>query len=66
MTESRHDSETREELSNQVAKSFNKGVYFARKIVEWEGIWLRERRIWEGKWDAMQRAFHGQLTKEYR
>ena len=47
--ELRQDGETREELSFQVARSFNKGVYFARKIVEWERMWLRERRIQEGK-----------------
>ena len=57
MTESRHDGETREELSYQVARSFNKGVYFARKIVEWEGMWLRERRIKEGKRGCYGKTF---------
>jgi hypothetical protein len=57
LTESRHDGETREELSYQVARSFKKGVYFARKIVEWEGMWLRERRIHEGKRGCFAKTF---------
>ncbi|KAN0073102.1 hypothetical protein V8E54_009216 [Elaphomyces granulatus] len=37
LTRHRADGETREELSYQVARTFNKGLYFARKIVKWEG-----------------------------
>ena len=55
--ELRQDGETREELSFQVARSFNKGVYFARKIVEWERMWLRERRIQEGKRGCYAKTF---------
>jgi hypothetical protein len=48
-TRSRRNGETREELSYQVARAFNKGISFARKSIEWEGVWIRERTIPEGK-----------------
>jgi hypothetical protein len=48
-TRSRRNGETREELSYQVARAFNKGIYLARKSIEWEGVWIRERTIPEGK-----------------
>jgi hypothetical protein len=41
--------ETREYLALQVARCFGKGIYFARRIVTWEGDWLRDREIPEGK-----------------
>ena len=56
-TKSRRNGETREELSYQVARAFNKGVYFARKIIEWEGMWIRERIIPEGKRGSHPRTF---------
>ena len=49
ITQLRQEGETREELSYSIARSFNKGRYFARCIVEWEGMWRRERQIPEGK-----------------
>ena len=48
-TQSRQGGETREELSYQVARAFRKGLYFARRVVEWEGNWIRERTIPKGK-----------------
>ena len=33
-TQPRREGETREELSYQISRSFGKGVYFARKLVE--------------------------------
>ena len=48
-TKSRKEGETREELSLHASRGFGKGVYFARKLVEWEGTWIRERKISEGK-----------------
>ena len=47
-TEARRESETREDLSFCVSRAFGKGVYFARKLVEWEGTWIRSRSIPEG------------------
>ena len=48
-TQSRQGGDTREDLSYHVARAFNKGVYFSRKVVEWENMWIRERKIPEGK-----------------
>ena len=48
-TQARKEGEPREQLSYQVSRSFNKGVYFSRKLVEWEGTWIRHRLIPEGK-----------------
>ena len=48
-TQARKEGETREQLSYQVSRSFNKGVYFGRKLVEWEVAWIRHRLIPEGK-----------------
>ena len=48
-TQARKEGETREQLSYQVSRSFNKGVYFSRKLVEWEGTCIRHRLIPEGK-----------------
>lgn len=47
-TQSRRHGETREELSYQISRSYGKGIYFARKLVEWEGTWIRDREIPEG------------------
>ena len=47
-TQSRREGETREELSYKISRSFGKRVYFARKLVEWEGAWMRGRKIPEG------------------
>lgn len=48
-TRSRKEDETREELSLSASRAFGKGIYFARKLVEWEGTWIRERKISEGR-----------------
>jgi hypothetical protein len=45
----RQSSETREDLSLQVARCFGRGRYFARKIVTWERTWIKERVIAEGR-----------------
>jgi hypothetical protein len=57
MTQSRQDGDTREELSYNVARTFNKGLYFARKVVEWERSWIRERKIPEGKRGCFAKTF---------
>lgn len=57
MTQSRRDGDTREELSYNVARTFNKGLYFARRVVEWEGTWMRERYIPEGKRGCFSKVF---------
>ena len=57
ITQLRQDGETREDLSYSVARSYNKGRYFARRIVEWEGLWIRERRIPEGKRGCFAKSF---------
>ena len=41
--------EAREKMAMQVANCFGKGAYFARKIVQWEGTWIRDRKIEEGR-----------------
>jgi hypothetical protein len=64
--ELRQDGETREELSFQVARSIHKGVYFARKIIEWERMWLRERRIQEGKRGCYAKTFSWANDEESR
>ena len=46
--QSRREGETREELSYQISRSYSKGMYFARRLVEWEGAWIRGRMIPEG------------------
>jgi hypothetical protein len=48
-TQARGVEETREVLSYQVARTFNKRTYFAKKLVEWEGKWIRERVVPEGQ-----------------
>lgn len=49
--------ETREQLSLEVAKTFGKGVYFARKIIEFERLWMQGKDIPES-----QRGRHGKIT----
>ena len=56
MTQS-HQNENHKELSYHVAQVFNKGLYFARKVVEWEGIWIQECNIPEGKWGCFAKTF---------
>jgi len=48
-TQARGEGETREALSYQVARTFKKHTCFAKKLVEWEGKWIQERVIPEGK-----------------
>jgi hypothetical protein len=57
MTQSRKVGDTREKLSSQVARTFDKGINYARKIVKWEGIWIRERHIPEGKRGCFAKVF---------
>ena len=57
ITQSRQGGDTREELSYNVARTFNKGLYFARKVVEWERSWIRERKIPEGKRGYFAKTF---------
>jgi hypothetical protein len=46
---SRRPGETREEMAVSVARYHHRGVYFARKIVYWEGLFLKGEKITEGK-----------------
>ena len=48
-TQARNGGEIRQVLSYQVARTFKKHTCFAKKLVEWEGKWIRERVIPEGK-----------------
>jgi hypothetical protein len=41
--------QTRLQISQAVAKSFNRGKWFAEKIVTWERTWISSRYIQEGK-----------------
>jgi len=47
--QSRRRGETRRQLAFFVARCFNRGWYFARKIVSWEISWVQERTIEEGR-----------------
>lgn len=46
----RTGNQTREEISSNVAKTFNKGPAFAKKVITWEREWLRSRSIPESQW----------------
>ena len=46
---SRQSGETRKQLAHIVARCFNRGWYFSRKVVSWELTWLSQRYIPEGK-----------------
>jgi hypothetical protein len=48
--------ETREEQSYMVARCFGRGLYFARKIVEWERQWIRTNKIEEGRQGCFQKT----------
>ncbi|RPA99438.1 hypothetical protein L873DRAFT_1789591 [Choiromyces venosus 120613-1] len=45
---SRRPEETRKYLAYSVARCFNCGWYFARKVVSWEITWIKSRYISEG------------------
>ena len=45
----RQKGEFREAIAFNVARTFRKGVYFARKIVTWERTWLSKREIPESR-----------------
>ena len=57
MTQTRQGGDTREELSYYIARTFNKGLYFARRVVQWEGTWVRERKIPEGMRGCFAKTF---------
>ncbi|KAI1007481.1 hypothetical protein K3495_g732 [Podosphaera aphanis] len=40
---------SREDISPTVAKTFNKGKYFADRIRQWEHSWIEERKIAESR-----------------
>lgn len=46
----RTEGQSREDISLNVAKTFNKGPSLAKKLVTWEGEWLRNRKISETRW----------------
>jgi hypothetical protein len=62
----RQDGETREELSYQVARTFNKGVYFARKLSSGRVCGCENVESRKGNGDVMRRPSHGPMTKESR
>ena len=41
--------ETRESMSSLVARTFGKGLYFARKPIAWKHEWIEKEVIAEGK-----------------
>lgn len=47
--QSKRLGETRSQLAYSVARCFNRGWYFARRIITWELTWIKERMIEEGK-----------------
>ena len=47
--QSKRLGETRSQLAYSVARCFNRGWYFARRIITWELTWIKERIIEEGK-----------------
>ena len=46
---SRREGEAREQMALYVARSHDRGLHFARKIIAWERSWLRSRDIEEGR-----------------
>ena len=42
-------SQTRRDLSRNVAQSFGRGIFTARNIVQWENLWVNQREIPEKK-----------------
>lgn len=47
--QSRQRDETREEMAFNVARCFGRGLYFARKIISYELVFLNSQKIDEGK-----------------
>ena len=47
--QSRQRGETREEMAFNVARCFGRGLYFARKIISYELVWMNSQKIDEGK-----------------
>lgn len=45
VTRSRGQGDTREGLALSVAKTFNRGEYFARRLVHWENLWIQNGLI---------------------
>ncbi len=44
-------------MSENIARNYNKGVYFARKIVSWENQWLKNQEIILGKQGCFAKSF---------
>lgn len=53
---SRRIVETKIELASMVARCFNRGKYFAEKLITWERCWVRSREIPEGKQGCFQKT----------
>lgn len=47
---------TREELALNIANSYSRGTYFARKLISWERTWFASQTIDEGKKGCYQKT----------
>jgi hypothetical protein len=56
LQQSREFGETRIELALMVARCFNRGSYFAKKLISWERLWVSSREIPEGKQGCFQKT----------
>ena len=52
----RQDNETRQMMALRVANCFNRGKWFAEKLVSWEISWRRNRTIPKGKQGCFQKV----------
>ena len=52
---SQKDKETRQSMAFSVARCFNRGKWFAEKLVSWEISWRKSRIIPEGKQGCFQK-----------
>jgi hypothetical protein len=56
LQKSRQVGETRIELALMVARCFNRGKFFAEKLITWERAWVSLREIPEGKQGCFQKT----------
>ncbi len=56
-TKKRKANETQMEMAENIARNYNKGVYFAKKIVSWENQWLINQKITLGQLGCFAKSF---------
>jgi hypothetical protein len=66
ITQSQQSSDTCEELSYHIARAFNKGLYFARRVVEWKASGYKNAKSQKESEGVLQKHSHGSMMKECR